>query len=169
MTHYVECVGFLEPAGTPTAHPEGGFSPELLITGEGGAVTALLVIMLLSGPVLLLRAWHEVRVQRRLGRDGVRVTGTVVPHDRDTADDAGVYFPVVAFTDAAGQTRERRSAYSGTRRWPIGRQVPVPYLPCTPQTAVIDTRAQKTAVVGVLTVLGAALTVVPLLLLVRVL
>lgn len=80
MTHYVECVGFREPAGTPTAHPGGGFPPELLTTGEGGAVKALLVIMLLSGPVLLLRAWHEVRVQRGLGRDGVRVTVTVVRH-----------------------------------------------------------------------------------------
>ncbi|MGW4512945.1 hypothetical protein ACWEO4_13255 [Streptomyces sp. NPDC004393] len=54
---------------------------------------ALLVIMLLSGPVLLLRAGHEVRVQRRLGRDGVRVTGTVVRHDRfeDEAQSEALY------------------------------------------------------------------------------
>ncbi|MFF7755939.1 DUF3592 domain-containing protein [Streptomyces sp. NPDC007971] len=108
-------------------------------------------------------------MQRRLGRDGVRATGTVIRHDRETADDAGGCFPVVAFTDAAGRTRERRSAHSGTRRWPIGRQVPVLYPPGAPQTAVIDTRAQKAAVAGVLVVVGAAFTVVPLLLLVGVL
>ncbi|MFF7755926.1 hypothetical protein ACFZCP_43530 [Streptomyces sp. NPDC007971] len=69
---------------------------------------ALLVIMLLSGPVLLLRAGHEVRVQRRLGRDGVRVTGTVVRHDRfeDEAQSEALYKAVYATT--AGRTRSAR-------------------------------------------------------------
>ncbi|MFG2847147.1 DUF3592 domain-containing protein [Kitasatospora sp. NPDC048296] len=69
---------------------------------------------------------------------------------------------------AAGQTRERRSAYSGTRRWPVGRPVPVRYQPDAPQTAVIDTRAQKTAVIGVMVLVGTTFTAIPLLLLTHV-
>ncbi|MFG2525797.1 DUF3592 domain-containing protein [Streptomyces sp. NPDC048527] len=125
----------------------------------------LLIVMLLLGPLLWVFAWREVRARRRLRYEGIRAVGIVVRHERKVSGTEGtahVYFPVVAFTDADGAPRECRSAYSGRRGWPVGRKVPVLYLPGTPATAVIDIWAQRVSRVAVLVAAGMVLIAVPL-------
>ncbi|MEU4931972.1 DUF3592 domain-containing protein [Streptomyces yokosukanensis] len=117
----------------------------------------LLYLTGVAGPMFLMVAGLEVRNQRRLRREGSRTSGTVVRHEQDfTEDDA--YYPVVAFTAADGQRYECRSAYSGRRHYPVGRVVPVLYLPGSPSNSVIDMRAQRWSRFIVLVLVGGAFT-----------
>ncbi|MBY8886963.1 DUF3592 domain-containing protein [Streptomyces sp. PTM05] len=104
----------------------------------------LLYLTVVLGPLLWVAGAFEVRRQRRLGRHGVRTTGTVVRYDRRSTDEGGhVHYAVVVFTDTTGHQHECRSASSGRRKWPIGRSVPVVYLPKAPHQASIDLRSQR--------------------------
>jgi hypothetical protein len=106
-------------------------------------------------PLLLIGAAFEVRTQRRLRQEGIRVQGKVVRHEQDPdSESRNVYFPIVAFASADGQTHECRTSYSGRRRFPIGQTMPVLYLPESPRTCVIDTRAQRWSKAGLLVLLG---------------
>lgn len=122
----------------------------------------LLIVMLLLGPLMWAFAWREVRAQRRLRHEGIRTTGIVVRHDHTGMDRERVYVPVVAFTDADGVGRECRSTHSGRRGWPVGREVPVAYLPGAPAMAVIDLREQRVSRFTTLIVAGVVLIAVPL-------
>ena len=86
--------------------------------------------------------------------------GTVVRHERKVSGTDDVYVPVVAFTDADGVARECRSTSSGRRGWPVGREVPVAYLPGAPAKAVIDIREQQGSRVTTLIVAGMVLIAV---------
>ncbi|MFF3910275.1 DUF3592 domain-containing protein [Streptomyces sp. NPDC001848] len=120
--------------------------------------------LLVIGLLLLLGSAREVRTRRRLQREGVVTPGTVVRYRRSaTTEGAVTLTPVVAFTDARGITRECRAGQSGTRNWPIGRRVPVIYLPHSPATTRIDLQSQHRARLTVLLVVGLISTAAPVL------
>jgi hypothetical protein len=130
----------------------------------------LLYVMLVAGPLVLVGAAVEARTQRRLRREGVRVEGTVVRHEVETdasTEGRSALFAIVAYPDAHGATHECRSVSSGTRNWPIGRSVPVVYLPQSPAKGRIDTASQRRMSVGVLLIVGLIFTALPLVLLAK--
>lgn len=89
--------------------------------------------------MVLMLGVDEIRLHRRLRREGVRLTGAVVRHQEERgSEDNTVYFAVVGFTDADGNQGEIQRTGSGTEKWPIGREVPVVHLPGAPSTARID-------------------------------
>lgn len=95
-------------------------------------------VLLLAGLVLLGFDTHEVVIQQRLRRAGVRVRGVVVRHRRQTRKDGTVYFAVVEFVDAQGGRHTFEGRSSGVKGLPVGGGVPVRYLPDAPKRARID-------------------------------
>jgi hypothetical protein len=84
-------------------------------------MTWLVCLSALWAPLLLIGAAFEVRTQRRLRQEGIRVQGKVVRHEQDPdSESRNVHFPIVAFTSADGQTHECRTSYSGTHDPPTG-------------------------------------------------
>ncbi|MDT9688472.1 DUF3592 domain-containing protein [Streptomyces sp. P9(2023)] len=102
---------------------------------------------LLAGLTLLGFGTHEVMVQHRLRREGVRVGGRVVHHNMSRSGHRGSpsYFAVVEFVDAEGRRHAFRSSSSGVEGLPVGGHVPVRYLPDAPTAARIDLSRRRTA------------------------
>jgi Protein of unknown function (DUF3592) len=119
------------------------------------------VMLLFVGAAMLAGAWRETLMQSRLRREGVRAEGTVMRNERDP-DLEGIRrtFPIVAYTDTAGDRRECRGAMGSRYGWPVDKQVEVLYLPGRPRTARIDTTSQRVAAISVLVLGGLALMAV---------
>lgn len=95
-------------------------------------------VLLLAGLVVLGLDTHEVVIQHRLRRAGVRVRGVVVRHRGHSGKDGPVYFAVVEFVDAQGGRHTFQARSSGVKGLPVGGGVPVRYLPDAPKRARID-------------------------------
>jgi len=129
---------------------------------------AIEYITLAAGLLTLVFAAKEVWLQRTLRRDGVRVVGTVERFERSSGDSEGggsSLYPIVAFADAGGNVHRCRGASS--RKWPIGREVPVIYPSGAPGKARIDMRSERGTVVALLLVAGLAFTSVSLVLIAK--
>lgn len=113
------------------------------------------LLTVLCGLLVIGFAVYEIALQRRLWREGIRVQGVVVRHvvRRSTSPHA-----VVGFVDADGEPHEHQSALSGTRKLPVGRQVPVIYLPGAPQKARIDISSRRWGEVAIPAVFGTVFT-----------
>jgi hypothetical protein len=126
----------------------------------------ILIVLLVAGLAVLALGVREGRLHRRLRREGVRVTGTVVRYVRSPGDDSPgqSLFAVVGFTDAAGNRAEVKATSSGTD-WPIGHPVPVIHLPGAPATARIDLNSERRSRALVFALVGGGFTILPIVLL----
>jgi hypothetical protein len=125
-------------------------------------------LLLVIGPVVLVFAGRESRIQRRLRAVGSRTLGEVTRYQRSADAESGSvsYFPVVSYRDEAGAVHECRSVRSASpQTWPIGRPVPVVYLPGQPKTARLDVRSQRVLAIGVMMFVGVAFIAVGVLML----
>ncbi len=126
------------------------------------------VFLSVLGLVVLGFGVREVLLQRRLQREGVRVRGAVVRHARraTSGTNRGAQYAMVGFTRADGTSGEIKVTSSGTREWPVGREVPVVYLPGAPSTARLDLSSERRSIARVFVVVGLGFTLGPTLLMV---
>jgi hypothetical protein len=126
------------------------------------------IIFLAGGLLALVAAVKEAKTQRLLDRQGLRAVGTVIRYDRKQDPEGGTsYYPVIAYADAQGIARETNSIVSGKRKWPIGREVPVVFLPQAPAKARIDTNFQRRARVVIPFLVGTVIITVAIVLMAK--
>ncbi|WNM35794.1 DUF3592 domain-containing protein [Streptomyces sp. Li-HN-5-11] len=116
------------------------------------------LVTVLLGLAVIGLAVYEIALQRRLRREGIRVQGVVVRHAVSTSGEAPSRHAVVSFVDVNGVPHEYRSTLSGTRKLPVGRQVPMVYLPGAPTKARIDIGSRRWGEVAIPTLFGMAFT-----------
>lgn len=126
----------------------------------------LVVFLAVLGLVVLGFGVRELFLQRRLQQEGVRVQGAVVRHVRRATSGRGVRYAMVGFAHEDGASGEIKVTSSGTRQWPVGREVPVVYLPGAPSTARLDLSSERRTIARLFLVVGVGFTIGPTLLMV---
>ncbi|WP_210585066.1 DUF3592 domain-containing protein [Streptomyces sp. GESEQ-35] len=109
------------------------------------------------GPLLFLAAWRDTRIVRRLRRRGITVPGLVTRRERSGDPDGPKWAFVIAYTDHRGLYREFTPQARGVGLGlPVGRQVPVLFMPDKPEAPRVGTRAH-TVIPPVAMAIGGAL------------
>jgi hypothetical protein len=120
------------------------------------------VMLLVVGAAIVVWAWWETLLQGRLRREGVSTDGTVVRYEESDELDGGRRrrsYPIVAYTDTAGDRQECQGAGSRSG-WQVGTRVEVLYLPGRPRSARIATAAERVKAISVLVLGGLGLMAV---------
>ncbi|MFJ6748060.1 MULTISPECIES: DUF3592 domain-containing protein [unclassified Streptomyces] len=121
------------------------------------------LVAVLLGLMAMGVAVREVAMHRRLRRVGIHVQGVVVRHEVHSSGESRSRHAVVNFVDADGAPHEYRSALSGTGKLPVGRQVPMIYLPGAPKKARIDISSRRRAAIAIPAGFGMVFTAVGIL------
>ncbi|MET8468727.1 DUF3592 domain-containing protein [Streptomyces sp. NPDC006422] len=103
------------------------------------------MLTLVAGLAVFGCGVREAVLQSRLQREGARAAGVVVRHHRSTGGREGgpVFYAVVEYADARGARHTFQAGSSGVKNLPVGRDVPVRYLPDVPRTARIDLAGRR--------------------------
>jgi hypothetical protein len=95
-------------------------------------------VCLTLGVLAVVWAVFAYRSERRFLRTALRASGVVQSLTAERMERSTVYFPVIRFTTAAGETVTATSKSSKNSGYPIGQTISVLYDPRDPKNLEID-------------------------------
>ncbi|MBU3865092.1 DUF3592 domain-containing protein [Streptomyces sp. 4503] len=119
------------------------------------AVPGADLLCIAVGLLIYACAVRDIRLVRRLRREGLRTEGLVVANIVDRRDDGATQTPVIRFHDHQGYLVEFKTAIQGVGMGlATGRRVGVVYLPGSSHKARVDMRRQMVGPALGMTLIG---------------